>query len=534
MTTVVVGAADQAIITELRGMVSEIDGATVSAYLESTTELSAHTGRMKPDVVVLHDQLGPQATSDVVREITFRSPATGVLVVNTRGDLDGAIGAMEAGAKGVLSYPLSFDDLLTKFDAARSWSERMAGLLTGAVADTSRELGRHGRVTAVAGAKGGVGTTTVATHLAVDLQRKVPGTKVCLVDLDLQAGDVSAILEARRRVSIADVAKVSQDLSASTILDALVVHESGVSLLLTPVQVAETEFVTANAVRAILGLLRQEFDVILVDAGSHATPAQAAAVEVADEVVVVVTPDVLAMRSFRRTVEAWESLGVRAEQELHVLVNRTSRDDVLNMDAVARLTSANLVGTTLPAMFRRLEKGINARNPDEVTEASWWKRLEQAGAEIGVHTAVAAAAGAIGPAGVRAAGGPVPPEPRKGKRRGKRVKAESGQITVETVALVPLVVLICMLVWQLGLTALTLSWTGNAANAAAREAALGGDAAAVNEAARDALPAGMRDRVTVAVHGDRVTVRTAVPLLCTSCGGIGKISQTSQVVEEPR
>ncbi|MEZ0577375.1 AAA family ATPase [Nocardioides sp. MH1] len=524
MTKVVVGAADQAIISELRGMATEIEGAEIISYLESTTELSAYVARVRPDVVLLHDRLGPQATADVVREVTFRSPATSVLVVNTKGDLGGAIGAMEAGAKGVLSYPLAFDDLLSKFEAARGWSERMSGLLTGAVADSARELGRHGRLTVVAGAKGGVGATTVATHMAIDLQRKVAGIKVCLVDLDLQAGDVSAILDARRRVSIADVAKVSQDLSASTILDALVEHESGISLLLTPVQVAETEHVTASAVRAILSLLRQEFDVILVDGGSHATPAQAAAVEVADEVVVVVTPDVLAMRSYRRTVEAWESLGVRAEQELHVLVNRVSRDDVLNMDALGRLTSARLVGTPLPAMFRRLERGINARNPDEVNEASWWKGLERIGGEIGVHGAP-----------TRTGPSPTSSKDKPKRRRGTRakVRSEAGQVAVETVALVPLVIFVCLLVWQLGLTALSLSWAGNAANAAAREYAVSGDLGKANEAARDALPSGMRDAVRVAVDGDSVRVVTQVPVLCTGCGGLGEISQSSHVVEEP-
>lgn len=527
MSRVVVGAADQAIVTELRGMISEIEGAEIVSYLESTTELSAYAGRVRPDVILLHDQLGPSGTSDVVREITFRSPATSVLVVNTKGDLDGAIGAMEAGAKGVLTYPLAFDDLLMKFEAARSWADRMSGLLTGAVADSARELGRHGRVTVVAGAKGGVGATTVSTHLAVDLQRKVPGIRVCLVDLDLQAGDVSAILEARRRVSIADVAKVSQDLSASTILDALVMHESGISLLLTPVQVAETEYVTANAVRAILGLLRQEFDVILVDAGSHATPAQAAAVEVADEVVVVVTPDVLAMRSYRRTVEAWESLGVRAEQELHVLVNRVSREDVLNLDAIGRLTSAHLVSTPLPAMFRRLEKGINARNPNEVTEASWWKYLERIGAEVGVH------GGGLDASRGGASAVPAPKRAGRKERKGKRARSEAGQVTLETVALVPLVLLVCLMVWQLGLTALSLSWTGSAANAAAREYAVSGDQGRALEAAKRAVPDGMEDSVHVSVGDGEVRVTTDIPVICTRCGGVGEISQSSTVVEEP-
>lgn len=516
MTKVVVGAADQAVVTELRGFLAEIDGAEIVSILESSHELSANVARTKPDVVILHDALGPQAAPEVVREIVFRSPTTGVLVLNSTMDDQSALAAMEAGAKGVVRYPMSFDDLLSRFEISRQWSERMSGLISGAVADTARDLGRHGRVTVFAGAKGGVGTTTIATHMAIDLHRKVKGTKVCLVDLDLQAGDVSGILEARQRVSIADVAKVAEDLSSATILDALVRHESGISLLLAPLQVHESEFVTANAVRAILGLLRQEFDVILVDGGSHATPAQAAAVEVADAVVAVVNPDVLSMRSFRRTVQAWESLGVRSEQELHVVVNRVSRDDALNFDALNRLTSATVVSTRLPSAFRSLERGVNTRNPDEVREATWWSALERIGAEIGVSGAPAV---------------PTTTAPPK-RRGGRRAKVEAGQAAVETVALVPIVVLICLLVWQVGLTSLAFVWNGHAANAATRAQSLGEDP---DQAARDAVPESMRDSVHVTVLSDgSVKVSTDIPVLCPGCAALpGEISQTNDVMEEP-
>lgn len=516
MTKVVVGAADQAVVTEIRALLAEIEGAEIVSILESTHELSASVAQLRPNVVIVHDGLGPQSAPDVVREVVLRSPTTGVLVVNSAMDGDTALLAMEAGAKGVVRYPVRFDDLLARFAVASQWSERMSGLISGAVADTARDLGRHGRVTVFAGAKGGVGTTTIATHIAIDLHRKVPGTKVCLVDLDLQAGDVSGIIEARQRVSIADVAKVAEDLSAGTILDALVRHESGISLLLAPLQVHESELVTASAVRAILGLLRQEFDVILVDGGSHATPAQAAAVEVADAAVVVVTPDVLAMRSYRRTVQAWESLGVRSEQELHVVVNRVSRDDALTFDALGKLTSASVVSTRLPLATRSLERSVNTRNPDEVREASWWSALERIGAEVGLGGLSASPAPAAAPK----------------RRGGRRAKAEAGQLAVETVALVPVVALVCLMAWQVGLTALAFVWNGHAANAATRAQSIGEDP---GEAARDAVPDSMRDNVRVTVLGDgSVKVSTKVPVMCPGCAALpGEISQTSAVVDEP-
>lgn len=518
MTRVVIGAADQSLASEIRSLLAEVEGSEVVGYGDSTPELSAIVSRLKPDLVFLHDRLGPEATPDVVRELNLRAPATAVLVVNSFADTETAMAALEAGARGVLSQPLAFDDVLTKVESATAWAQRMGGLLSGSAPDTARELGRHGRVTVFCGAKGGVGTTTIATHLALDLQRRVPGVRVCLVDLDLQAGDVSGILEARQRVSIADVAKVSEDLSSATVLDAVVHHESGISLLLTPVQVHETDFVTPTAVRAILSLLRREFDVIIVDGGSHVTPAQAAAVEIADEVVAVVTPDVLAMRGFRRAVQAWEGLGVRTEPEMQVLINRVSREDVLNAEALAKLTSARIVSTRLPAMFRRLERGVNSRNPDEVRESLWWSALERIGAEVGVHSVPQ-----------RVVHVAVPPK-RKG---GRRSKVEAGQATVETVALVPLVGVVALMVWQIVLTALAFNWNSHAANAAARAYGMGDDPVA---AARAALPESLRDDVQVTVDPEtsEVRVSTRIPVMCPGCATLpAEIVETVGVVEEP-
>ena len=69
----------------------------------------------------------------------------------------------------------------------------MQAVLAGAAVNNSS----RGEVVAVVGAKGGVGTTTIASHIAFDHLRAHPGEKVCLVDVDIEKGDVGAIFEAR-------------------------------------------------------------------------------------------------------------------------------------------------------------------------------------------------------------------------------------------------------------------------------------------------------------------------------------------------
>ena len=162
---------------------------------------------------------------------------------------------------------------------------------------------------AAAGAKGGVGTTVVASHLAWDAARSDPNMRVCLVDLDVENGDVPSYLDVSHRVSIADLAKISEDLTARAVADTVVAHSSGLHLLLTPREIRDTEFVTPEAVRRIIAQLRTLYHLVVVDVGSAITTTQAAAVESADLTLQLVTADVPALRAARRQVVAWESLG---------------------------------------------------------------------------------------------------------------------------------------------------------------------------------------------------------------------------------
>ena len=162
---------------------------------------------------------------------------------------------------------------------------------------------------AVAGAKGGVGTTVIASHLAWDAARSDPNMRVCLVDLDVENGDVPSYLDVSHRVSIADLAKISEDLTPRAVSDTVVVHSSGLHLLLAPREIRDTEFVTPEAVRRILAQLRALYHLVVVDVGSAITTTQAAVVESADVTLQLVTADVPALRAARRQVVAWESLG---------------------------------------------------------------------------------------------------------------------------------------------------------------------------------------------------------------------------------
>jgi len=276
MTSIVIAAAEQSIAYDLRAALSEMEAVEALFVVESTSDLVSTVLRLDPDVVLVHDQLGPEPALQAVRDLSLRRPTCAALVVSLAPTGGAIAAAMDAGARGLVAYPLSFEELQSRVLMAGDWARQMRRLIATSATGRSSENGARGRVVAFTGAKGGVGTTTVAAHVALDAtrpDRQPAGRRVCLLDLDLEKGDVTGLLELRHRASIADVAKVSEDFSPRAVSDAVVVHESGLHLLLTPADVRDVEAVNPRALREVISVLRQEYDVVVVDGGSHVTPA---------------------------------------------------------------------------------------------------------------------------------------------------------------------------------------------------------------------------------------------------------------------
>lgn len=562
-TKVIIAIGDQGLAQQVQSLLLEMEDVDVAYLATSHSELADAVLRDTADAVLVHEELGPGPVLPLLRDLTLRRPATAALLVAKEPDAELVSAAMEAGARGLVALPLTFEQVQARITAAAEYSARIRRAMAAGPGVAVDDGGGRARVVAFAGAKGGVGVTTVASHLALDLARTMPGLEICLVDLDLEKGDVPGILEVRHRIGIGDLAKVADDLSPVAVADSVSRHESGVDLLLAPPDIRDVEVVTPRALRLVMAALRQEYDVLLVDLGSHVTPAQATVVELADEIVLVVTPDVAAVRGLRRTVNAWEALGVTKESEVRVLVNRTSRQTTVSMETVRQLTKATVLATGVPAGFRRLEPALNARDPMQVGQSAWWATLRQVGREIGMvpsrYRAVArryapagdqggsgepssapgsrpAPAAPTAPAAPAAQPAPVPeatPAPTRtgGRPRPRRPRrGERGSLTIESIAIIPLFAVVAAIVWHVSLYAAGTALQASAAAAAARAAGVGQDPQA---AAEDAVPDFIAPDVQVSSSSGSVEVTLDISGTLRFPGLPTELTTKRSVVSEP-
>lgn len=213
MSTVIICHTDQNVVGDLRTVLDEVPDLVISHVVSTTIELHRAVAKGAPDLVLIGDQTGPDSADDVCRSFLAVHPETAVIQVLTHRSPQAALRAMEAGARGVVSQPFAFEDVSERIGRALEYADTMRTVIAGTVAQRRR----RGRLICVAGAKGGVGTTTLAVHMAADFLRVHPQSRVCVVDADVEKGDVAAVLDIRQSVSIADIAKVYSDLSANTV-----------------------------------------------------------------------------------------------------------------------------------------------------------------------------------------------------------------------------------------------------------------------------------------------------------------------------
>ncbi|WBO64140.1 AAA family ATPase [Streptomyces camelliae] len=375
-TRILPAGADPDAVRSLVTLLSQLPDAEPQPPVGDSTQLVDTLARLAaesvdelPEVVVVHERIGPVPALELIREVALRFPAVGVILVTTDASPGLFSAAMDSGARGLVALPLSYEELASRVQAVAQWSTGVRRHLGHAASDVLGGVG--GTVVTVSGAKGGTGATLAAIQLALAAQAS--GRPTALVDLDLQTGDIASYLDIQFRRSVADLAAIT-DISPRVLADAVFRHDTGLALLLAPAEGERGEEVSDRVARQIISALRSRYEVVVVDCGAQLSGAGAAAVEMADTALLVTTPDVIAVRAAKRTVRMWDRLQIRKAEETTVVVNRHSRTAEIQPALVQRITGTALARTAVPAHFKELQAVVDAGRVHELDSRSTVKQ----------------------------------------------------------------------------------------------------------------------------------------------------------------
>ncbi|MGH8963160.1 MAG: AAA family ATPase [Jatrophihabitantaceae bacterium] len=199
-----------------------------------------------------------------------------------------------------------------------------------------------GVTVAILAAKGGCGKTTFAINLALALNAN--GTRrVCLLDLDLEFGDVASSLHVEPRRTLLDAVPGVRNLNRAAVSSLVTPIGPALDCILAPVGPGEAERVPPQLVPDLLAALPALYDYVVVDTPARLPAHVLAALDAADHHVLVTAPEVPALRSLRQTLDVLDLLAYRRDSR-SIIVNRTDSRVVMSARDVEAMLHSPIAG----------------------------------------------------------------------------------------------------------------------------------------------------------------------------------------------
>ena len=281
------------------------------------------TAGIEHDLVVLDVVRGSQSVVELCRQIRGVPGLTNVpiLVISFSDEVEERIRLLEAGADDVMIRPIDDRELDARVEALDLRHRRSTELRPSTLVAATRRPGK--RLIVVYSPKGGAGTTTVAVNVALAIAAR-GADQVAVVDFTPMSGHVATHLDLTPKLTLADLMRDSQGLISPEILRTtyLTRHVGGVLVLAGAPDVTPTPLMSGPEATRILEGLLDAVPIVVVDLGSHLDERVVAAIDMADDMVVVVTPDFPALKAVHSFFEYLET-SVSAASEPTVVVNET-------------------------------------------------------------------------------------------------------------------------------------------------------------------------------------------------------------------
>ncbi|MDD2573991.1 MAG: AAA family ATPase [Bacillota bacterium] len=277
--------------------------------------------RLKPDIILLDLNGGEPEGIETIRVISQRLPWTSVVVMADIMDQGIMKRSMLAGAKEFLAKPPDGKVLLETLAEVYDEGIRRKEGLMGFVESVNIQE-KEGKVIVVCSTKGGVGKTTVATNLAIDLHR-LSGEPVVLLDLDLQFGDIPLFLDIVPRFTIGDAIQELKDKKSGLAEGHMCKHDSGIHVLAAPSRPEYADYVNGSHVQSILKDLQRKYSYIIVDTPPSFGETVLSAMDAASHILLITNLEITTIRGTKLALEIMQSLNYR-DDKIKVLLNRAT------------------------------------------------------------------------------------------------------------------------------------------------------------------------------------------------------------------
>lgn len=309
------------------------------------------------------------ANMDFIARVSSDCPNCKILAVSENPTVDFIIKVMRLGAKEILSTPVIKSEF---FDVLKRVCEQLNG--------EYQKINKCRMITVFSN-KGGIGKTSVASNLALELA-KTTKENVALIDLNFQLGDITTFLDLKPSFNISYMLKNLDKINKDFLLNTLEKYKNtSLYVLADPPYFKQADDISSKQVARLFDILKDSFSYIVVDTDANFDGKTITALDNSDLLFLVTCINLPALRNCQRCLDLFDKLGYSSDK-VQVLVNRYMENDEIKADDAEKVLNKEIYWK-IPNNYFTMMAAINKGVP--VSEINPASNVAQSYKELAIH-----------------------------------------------------------------------------------------------------------------------------------------------------
>ncbi|MHC1682230.1 MAG: response regulator [Clostridiaceae bacterium] len=291
--------------------------------------------KVNPDVVLMDINMPVLNGLEATERITNEFPNVIVIIMSVQGEIEYLKKAMFHGAKEYIVKPFNYDALI---DTIRITYEKYKDKTVNLSSSSQRTT--NAKVVTYFSSKGGVGKSVLALNNAIVLSKDL-NKRTLLIDLDLQFGDISMMVNQYNKKNIIDIIDEGQSESYENIKPYLYKYNENLDMLFAPTKPEAAEYITKESIEKIIKTFEKQYDFIIIDTGVNFNDSTLYALDIAQYILYVSTMEIVSLKNTKLGLQVMQSLNYEKDK-VKLVINRATANYGISKNDVEAVFKDNI------------------------------------------------------------------------------------------------------------------------------------------------------------------------------------------------